>query len=226
MQLAWPEKELKTSSESKHHALSSCRPDKNQGAYDFPSIVKTGEVAFAIFEGKITQEVPSINHPEILETQVVGKALFIIPVTHHTDPRREKVDLDAFKKVIVENLKKRPREKEVSSKQAESSHVFESNTPALKGSVTSASSAKEEEPSVKSSEPSDLEKRARRVSQPSFTKEEAREILGVSENASQKEIKDAYKALTRKYHPDKNSDDPDAKPRFQAIQLSYEKLIQ
>ena len=42
-------------------------------------------------------------------------------------------------------------------------------------------------------------------------------ILGVEESASQDDIKKAFKKLARKYHPDLNPDDPNAKQRFQEI---------
>jgi DnaJ-class molecular chaperone len=42
------------------------------------------------------------------------------------------------------------------------------------------------------------------------------EILGVSKDASEQEIKKAYRSLSLKYHPDKNSEE-DAQSRFQEI---------
>ncbi len=49
-------------------------------------------------------------------------------------------------------------------------------------------------------------------------------VLGVSRNASQDEILKAYRALAKKYHPDRNPDDATAKKKFQEIQAAYEVL--
>ncbi len=49
-------------------------------------------------------------------------------------------------------------------------------------------------------------------------------ILGVSPNASEKEIKTAYRRLARKYHPDVNPNDPKAEERFKEINEAYEVL--
>ncbi len=49
-------------------------------------------------------------------------------------------------------------------------------------------------------------------------------ILGVSQDASAKEIKKAYKALARKYHPDQNPDDTGAEEQFKAVTEAYETL--
>lgn len=48
--------------------------------------------------------------------------------------------------------------------------------------------------------------------------------LGVSRNASDKEIKQAYRKLARKYHPDVNPGDPTAEANFKEINAAYEVL--
>ena len=55
------------------------------------------------------------------------------------------------------------------------------------------------------------------------------EVLGVSKNASQDQIKSAYKSLAAKYHPDKVSHLGEefrdlAEQRFKEIQEAYQKL--
>ncbi len=50
------------------------------------------------------------------------------------------------------------------------------------------------------------------------------EILGVGRNATQKEIRSAYRKLARKYHPDMNRDDKDATEKFKRVQEAYEVL--
>lgn len=49
-------------------------------------------------------------------------------------------------------------------------------------------------------------------------------ILGVGKNATEKEIKAAFRKLARKHHPDVNPDDPRAEERFKEINEAYEVL--
>src|SRR5512141_2226544 len=49
-------------------------------------------------------------------------------------------------------------------------------------------------------------------------------ILGVEKTAPLKDIKSAYRKLARKYHPDLNPNDKDAKKKFQEINEANEVL--
>jgi len=50
------------------------------------------------------------------------------------------------------------------------------------------------------------------------------DILGVGKNASEKEIKQAFRRLAKKYHPDANPNDPQAETKFKEINEAYEIL--
>ncbi len=50
------------------------------------------------------------------------------------------------------------------------------------------------------------------------------EILGVSRNCTERELKVAYRRLAKKYHPDANPDDPEAEEKFKEINEAYEVL--
>jgi molecular chaperone DnaJ len=47
-------------------------------------------------------------------------------------------------------------------------------------------------------------------------------VLGVSDTASAKEIKAAYRKLSRQYHPDQNPDDEAAEERFKEVSAAYD----
>src|SRR6185295_19620205 len=49
-------------------------------------------------------------------------------------------------------------------------------------------------------------------------------ILGVAKNASEKEIKAAYRRLAKKHHPDFNQGNKDAEARFKEVGEAYEVL--
>ncbi len=53
-------------------------------------------------------------------------------------------------------------------------------------------------------------------------------ILGVSGNATDEEIKKAYRSLSRKYHPDANVDNPNkeqAEEKFKEVQKAYQDVM-
>jgi molecular chaperone DnaJ len=50
------------------------------------------------------------------------------------------------------------------------------------------------------------------------------EVLGVTRDATQDEIKRAYRRLAREHHPDVNHQDPDADRRIKEINLAYQTL--
>ena len=53
-------------------------------------------------------------------------------------------------------------------------------------------------------------------------------VLGVSRDASDDEIKKAYRKLSRKYHPDANINNPNkaqAEEKFKEVQQAYEQIM-
>lgn len=54
------------------------------------------------------------------------------------------------------------------------------------------------------------------------------QILGISQDASDEEIKKAYRTLSRRYHPDANINNPNkaqAEERFKQVQAAYQQIM-
>ncbi len=49
--------------------------------------------------------------------------------------------------------------------------------------------------------------------------------LGINKNATQDEIKKAYRDLAKKYHPDRNPNNPESEKKFKEVSAAYETLI-
>lgn len=50
------------------------------------------------------------------------------------------------------------------------------------------------------------------------------QVLGVSPDASEEEIKTAYRKLAKRYHPDVNPDDPEAERKMREVNDAYDRI--
>ena len=57
-----------------------------------------------------------------------------------------------------------------------------------------------------------------------MSKQDYYEVLGVGRDASDADIKKAYRRLAMKYHPDRNPDDAEAEAKFKVASEAYEVL--
>src|SRR3974377_100688 len=59
---------------------------------------------------------------------------------------------------------------------------------------------------------------------PTGTKQDYYDLLGVSNKATAKDIRAAFRKLARKYHPDLNPGDKSAEEKFKQVQEAYDVL--
>lgn len=58
-----------------------------------------------------------------------------------------------------------------------------------------------------------------------MAKEDYYKTLGIDQNASQDDIKRAYRKMAMKYHPDRNADNPEAEKRFKEVNEANDVLF-
>ncbi|WP_417659685.1 molecular chaperone DnaJ [Pseudidiomarina sp.] len=58
-----------------------------------------------------------------------------------------------------------------------------------------------------------------------MSKPDLYEVLGVSKDASERDIKKAYKKMAMKYHPDRTKGDKDLETKFKEVKTAYEVLM-
>ena len=57
-----------------------------------------------------------------------------------------------------------------------------------------------------------------------MAKQDYYDLLGVDRNASESELKSAFRKMAMKYHPDRNPDDPAAEKSFKEVNEAYDVL--
>ncbi|KAJ4302405.1 DnaJ- protein scj1 [Collariella sp. IMI 366227] len=62
------------------------------------------------------------------------------------------------------------------------------------------------------------------LAQLAFSAEDYYKVLGLDRQATDRQIKSAYRQLSKKYHPDKNPNDPTAHDKFVLVSEAYEAL--
>lgn len=58
-----------------------------------------------------------------------------------------------------------------------------------------------------------------------MSKKDFYDVLGVNRDASDDDIKKAYRKLAMKYHPDRNPDSKDAEEKFRKAKEAYEEIL-